>query len=441
MQKPQSPRLAATALISAVLDARGTLSEADESLPAGAAGSDPRDAAFARHLAYGVLRWLSALEWLAGELLDRPLKPRDRDIHRLILVGLFELWKGGSAEHAAVNETADCARMAGKPWAVGLINAVLRRFQREREALLEKLGERSERFAHPEWLIERLKADWPEDWQAILEANNRPAGLWLRVNRTRSTLKQLEHLFGDAGLEAHRHPHAPDALEVRPAAPVEQLPGLEEGLWSVQDPAAQLAPQWLDPEPGQRVLDACAAPGGKACHFLEAFPDIRLTALDRSESRLRRLIDSAGRLGHAASGRLAIIAGDALHPETWWDGTPFDRILLDAPCTSTGVIRRHPEIKWLRGAAQVEDAAKMQARLLRSLWPLLKAGGILVYCTCSVLGDENSEQTRRFLEFHADARREPREADYGRPSGAGRQILPGEADMDGFFYARLRKLA
>jgi 16S rRNA (cytosine967-C5)-methyltransferase len=222
---------------------------------------------------------------------------------------------------------------------------------------------------------------------------------------------------------------------------VAQLPGFTEGLWSVQDPAAQLAAAWLDPQPGQRLLDACAAPGGKTCHLLESAPGARVTALDRSQARLARLRENVDRLGLAGPDRLTVIAGDGLHPDAWWNGVPFDRILLDAPCSATGVIRRHPEIKWLRSPEQVEEAVALQAGLLRSLWPLLKAGGILVYATCSVLGDENSEQISRFLQVHGDARPEPREVPYGQPSGAGRQILPGEADMDGFFNARLRKLA
>lgn len=441
MTQAASPRLAAAESIAVVLKRWVNLSEAeDESAPDTATG-DPRDAAFARHLAYGVLRWLGALEWLAGELLDRPLKARDRDIHHLILIGLFELWKGGPGEHAAVNETAECARMAGKPWAVGVVNAVLRRFQRERDELLKRLDECIERFAHPDWLVEHIRADWPEDWRQILEANNRQAGLWLRANRARSSVTQLEKALIEAGFEARRHPYAPDAVEVRPAAQVAQLPGFTKGSWSVQDPAAQLAAAWLDAQPGQRLLDACAAPGGKTCHLLESAPDARVTALDRSMPRLARLRENVDRLGLAGPDRLAVIVGDGLHPDTWWNGVPFDRILLDAPCSATGVIRRHPEIKWLRSPEQVEEAVALQAGLLRSLWPLLKAGGILVYATCSVLGDENSEQISRFLENHGDAQPEPREVPYGRPSGAGRQILPGEADMDGFFYARLRKLA
>lgn len=436
------PRWQAVRVISAVLDRAGSLAEAGEHNVESDGDSDPRDAAFARHLAYGVLRWLNALEWLAGALLDHPLKRRDLDIHRLILVGLFELWKGDSAQHAAINETAECARVAGKPWAVGLVNAVLRRFQRERSEWLRRLESRPERFAHPEWLVERIRSDWPDDWESILEANNRQAGLWLRVNRTRADVRGTTEEFEAAGFETRRQPHAQHALEVIPPAPVEQLPGFADGSWSVQDPAAQLATDWLDPQPGQRVLDACAAPGGKTCHILEAVQDVQVVALDRSPRRLDRLQENAQRLGLWHSERLDAVCADASQAEAWWDGEPFDRILLDAPCTATGVIRRHPEIKWLRTPVQLEEAVALQASLLKSLWPLLKPGGILVYATCSILRDENNQQIRHFVEYSGELRPQPRpearQLAYGRESGEGRQVLPGEADMDGFFYARLR---
>jgi 16S rRNA (cytosine967-C5)-methyltransferase len=435
-----NPRQLALDAVSRVLDRQTGLSE-DEQLRTDPSGkSHPRDAAFATHLAYGVLRWLGALEWLAGELLDRPLKRRDRDIQRLILIGLFELWKGENGEHAAVNETAECARLVGKPWAVGLINAVLRRFQREQDDFLNRLSEQPARFAHPTWLADRIRADWPRDWQSILEANNRHAGLWLRVNRSRITIGDFRNALIRSGHEAGDHPFAPDAIEVRPPAPVEQLPGFHEGHFSVQDPAAQLAAQWMDTQPGHLVLDACAAPGGKTCHILECAPDARVVALDRSASRMQRLEENARRLGLADPARLTTLTADALQPETWWDGVPFDRILLDAPCSATGVIRRHPEIKWLRSPEQVSEAAALQAGLLRSLWPLLRAGGMLVYATCSVLRDENSEQISRFIEFHGDAHPEAPEVPYGVPCTTGRQILPAEADMDGFFYARVRRM-
>jgi 16S rRNA (cytosine967-C5)-methyltransferase len=427
--------------IADVLDDAESLAEADSLKLDQEEAVDPRDAAFARHLAYGVLRWLTALEWLADQFLDRPLKRRDRDIRRLILVGLFELWKGESGAHAAVNETAECARRAGKPWAVGLINAVLRRFQREQATWLERLESRSERYAHPEWFIQKIQADWPQQWREVLDANNRQAGLWLRVNPGRASVESVSKALEQGGFETRAHPHAPHAVEVMPPAPVERLPGFVEGWWSVQDPAAQLASEWLDVEGNHRVLDACAAPGGKTCHILEAAPQASVLAVDRSETRLSRLFENAERLGLATQGRLEVRAGDVLDAGTWKDGERFDRILLDAPCTATGVIRRHPEIKWLRSPEQVEEAVQLQSGLLEQLWPLLEPGGILVYATCSVLGDENSRQIRRFMDGHGDARLEVRQLPYGASSDSGCQILPGTDDMDGFFYARLHKNA
>jgi len=400
---------------------------------------ESRDKSFSRHLAYGVLRWFGALDWLASHLLKRPLKARDHDIHVLILIGLFQLWKDESTEYAAVNETAECARRLGKPWAVGLINALLRRFQREKVQWLERLDQQVDRYAHPEWLVNAIQADWPEEWKAILEANNQQAGMWLRINRARAEPETVSNQLRQAGFETRQHQQANDAIEVIPPAPVSRLPGFSEGLWSVQDPAAQLASDWLEAQPGQRILDACAAPGGKTCHILEGTPDTCIVALDRSSARLERLKENAARLGYSESERLKVIAAEAQNVDDWWDQVAFDRILLDAPCTTTGVIRRHPEIKWIRTPEQVEESVKAQAGLLQSLWPLLKPGGILVYATCSVLRVENSEQTSHFIENHPDAEPLPLETGYGRRAGHGCQILPGEFNMDGFYYARFRK--
>ena len=436
MKRPAAgnPRQAAIELLAGVLEQGQNLSEARVR----AEPEDARDRAFARHLAYGVLRWLGALEWIAAGLLQRPLKSRDRDVHHLVLIGLYQLWQEDSAEHAAVNETAEAARTLGKPWAVGLVNAVLRRFQRERADWLKRLEQRDERYAHPGWLLQRLREDWPDDWEAIATANNEPAPLWLRVAPV-ANRADLEVRLQAAGFGLEPHPHAPEALAVRPAAAAEQLPGFTEGLLSVQDPAAQLAARLLQAAPGQRVLDACAAPGGKACHLLELLPDIELTALDRSAERLGRVRENLERLGLADRPGVRVQAGDAAEPGAWWDGRPFARILLDAPCTATGVIRRHPEIKWLRTPQQAADAVRLQARLLERLWPLLEAGGILLYATCSVLKDENSRQIEQFVAARPEAACDCLSAGWGRESGGGRQVLPGEHGMDGFFYARLRK--
>jgi 16S rRNA (cytosine967-C5)-methyltransferase len=434
-QANNNPRLATVHTLANVLDRNLNLSDGDTS----ATLADPRDRALSKHLSYGVLRWLGSLEWIAGKLLSRPLKSRDKDVNRLIWIGLLQLWKDGGAEHAAVNETAECARSLGKPWAVGLVNAVLRRFQREQEKLVASLIDSPMRFAHPPWLLAQLQLDWPDEWPAIVAENNCAAALWLRINRAHPEQGEITRRLEEAGFSVTLHPFAPDALSISPAAAVSDIPGFRDGVLSVQDPAAQLAVDLLSLETGHRVLDACAAPGGKTCHILERYPALDLTAVELSETRLQRIRENTDRLGLEAANHLHLVTADATATDSWWDGQPFDRILLDSPCTATGVIRRHPEIKWLRSTQQVDDAVRLQERLLARLWPLLKPGGILVYATCSVLNRENGDQINHFLFAHDDAEAVPIDQPWGRESGCGRQILPGEAGMDGFFYACLHK--
>ena len=396
---------------------------------------DSRDSALARNLAYGVLRWLSALEWLAGELLSKPLKRREIEVQRLLLLGLQQLWHDQTASHAAVNETAECARLLGKPWAVGLINAVLRRFQREQAFFLNKLQQSPNRFAHPAWLFQEIQTDWPGQWRDIIEANNQQAPLWLRINRQKADESKLRQELTNAGFEVEDHVFAADAICISPAAPVVKIPGFDKGWLSVQDPAAQLARDLLNPRSGERILDACAAPGGKTAHVLESCKDIDLTVLDKQSRRMGQVKENLDRLGLRANTQVA----DATDTEAWWDGRKFNSILLDAPCSATGVIRRHPEIKWLRSSAQVDTVVRIQADLLVALWPLLEPGGLLVYATCSILARENGQQIQQFLEQNPDAELVEPDVEWGTASPFGRQILPGEARMDGFFYAVLRK--
>ena len=429
----QNPRLAALKALSEVLDLNRNLAESE----ALSQIRDSRDNAFARHLTYGVLRWLTALEWLAGQLLTKPVKKRERDVQRLLLLGLQQLWHDQTASHAAVNETAECARLLGKPWAVGLINAVLRRFQREQEQLLGKLGQVPQRFAHPDWMLKEIQQDWPGNWQSIVDANNKQAPLWLRINRQRADESVLRQDLKTAGFEIADHPYASDAISISPPAAVGKIPDFERGWLSVQDPAAQLARDLLDPQDGERILDACAAPGGKTAHLLESCPGIELTVLDRQEQRVEQIQQTLNRLGLTAD----TLVADATAVESWWKGEKFHKILLDAPCSATGVIRRHPEIKWLRSREQVEAAVQLQAGLLTALWPLLETGGILVYATCSIFDRENNQQIHRFLEQHTDAVAEKPAVEWGVARPHGRQIMPGAARMDGFFYAVLRKTA
>jgi 16S rRNA (cytosine967-C5)-methyltransferase len=428
---PANARLTAINAIAAVLDDKQSLSDHFQ------AGSSmaPRDQAFARHLSYGVLRWLAPLEWLTDQLLNKPLKRKERDIRRLVMMGIYQLWKDETAEHAAVHATSECARQLGKPWAVGLINALLRRFQREQSDFLAQLSKQNEQFAHPLWILEQLQQDWPDQWQEIVAQNNIHADLWLRLNRNRVEMDQYQADIAEQEFTTSTHAQAVDAICVKPAVAVQKLPGFEAGLVSVQDPAAQLAADFIHPQAGERILDACSAPGGKACHLLERQPDIKLLALDRDPERLTMIRENLDRLGLDCE----LKAADASQPETWWDGTLFDKILLDAPCSTTGVIRRHPDIKYLRDSSQVHNAVKAQKALLEALWPLLNTGGMLVYATCSILKSENHEQVHGFLSRHADANIITATQPSDSPGLPGRQILPGEDGMDGFYYALIRK--
>ncbi|MEX2126500.1 MAG: 16S rRNA (cytosine(967)-C(5))-methyltransferase RsmB [Woeseia sp.] len=432
----------------------------DDALSDADARTAVADRPLLRMLSYGTLRTHWRLKSFAEALLDRPLKPRDSVIDSLIAVGLFQLSESRIPDHAAVSLTVDAARRLRRPKYAPVINAVLRNFRRERLMDRDPPDEES-RFNHPAWLIERLKADWPEHWRQILQANNARAPMWLRVNRTRTTAG--EYL---AELERPGMPVRENAAERgRPATlagfdqairlaepePVTELPGFAAGLVSVQDAAAQLAAPWLLMDGGRRILDACAAPGGKAAHLLElSGPGASLTALDLDAGRLARVGDNLGRLGLSAT----LKAADASKPDEWWDGELFDRILLDAPCSATGVIRRHPDIKLLRREADIEQSARLQLSLLSALWPLLAAGGRLLYVTCSVLAEENEAVVGEFLRQGTAADEEQvlpnynirdlmcrKKCGYQILPGIIPGLIPGDQDLDGFYFACLRKQA
>lgn len=407
-------------------------------LPHALAGIEAqRERAFAQSLVFGALRSWPRLDALLALLLEHPLANRDQDVLVALALGLHQLMETRVPDHAAVDQTVRLVRRLGKPWAGGLANAVLRRFIRERGALIGRVMTIPRaRHQHPDWLLERLRASWPKDWATIAQRNNRHPPMTLRINARRCARPAYLRLLRDAGLSARQGLHSPYAVVLERAIDVERLPGFAEGLVSVQDEAAQLAAAVLAAEPGQRVLDACAAPGGKTAHLLEACSgDITLTALDRSPQRLERLHENLGRLGLEAR----CVQGDATTPAGWYDGTPYQRILLDAPCSATGVIRRHPDIKVLRGPDEVAQAVARQGALLDALWPLLASGGALLYATCSVLPEENDLQIEAFLARTNDARAVRIAARWGRAVRFGRQILPDEENMDGFYYALLAK--
>jgi len=400
--------------------------------------SDARQRALIQELVYGTLRWFYRLDALLQQLLQKPLKQRDADVRCLLLTGLYQLTQLAMPQRVAVNETVQATEALKKTWARGLVNAVLRNYQRRAGSLaVAEEADAEVKFAHPAWFIGRLQTDWPNDWEAILTANNERPPFSLRVNQRRVTRDEYLDGLNARSIEAQPLPYVETGLMLKKPVPVEKLPGFSEGVVSVQDGAAQLAAGLLALAPGLRVLDACAAPGGKTAHILEAEPELNgLTAIDINERRLQRIEENLLRLSLHAD----LQQGDAAEPAAWWDGRPYDRILLDVPCSATGVIRRHPDIKLLRKPGDVATLVTRQERLLQALWPLLVPGGMLLYSTCSVLFDENSGQVARFLERQADAAEVSINAAWGRGCQQGRQLLPGEDEMDGFFFACLQKL-
>ncbi len=388
-----------------------------------AAVSGP-DRATLQWLVLGTLREYLLLQKLAGLLLRKAWREEDQDLGFLLHLAFYELRHGQRPAFAVVNDWVGMAEHVDKVWAKGLLNAVLRRFLREQSDLEAQIEDAN--LGHPAWLAARLKAAYPEAWPAIAAANNRPAPLWLRVNPTRVSPEDYGQALQAQGLRSRGVDWSAAALCLPESIPVATLPGWEEGWVAVQDAAAQMAAHILAPDPEERVLDACAAPGGKTAH-LWALGARRLDALDRSAERLQKLREALFRQGAIAHLQVA----DASEPETWWNGEPYDAILLDAPCTGIGVIRRHPDIRLRRQPEDVQTVVVQQKRLLDALWTCLRPGGRLLYATCSILPEENLLQIRAFLERHEDARQQ------AHPLTG--QRLPGQDDMDGFYYALLVK--
>lgn len=431
-----NPRLAASKALTPVLQGKASLAS---TLPQQLAQVEETDRKLVQELALGTARWQPRLELLLNKLLAKPLKASDKDIEALLYIGLYQLLYMRVPAHAAINETVNCVNNLKKSWAKGLINAVLRRCQRESEAIFTSLANDPVAFtAHPRWLQKRLKRDWPNDWQAICEANNIHPPMTLRVNTRHTTRDHYLTLLAEADIQAINCLYSPEGIQLVDPCPVEQLPYFAEGWISVQDEAAQLAAHLLELKPQQRVLDACCAPGGKTCHILELQPALtEVVAIDAEANRLTRVTENLQRLNLQATLKVA----DGRNIADWWDNKPFERILLDAPCSATGVIRRHSDIKLTRQAADITPLATLQQELLSSIWPTLAVGGILVYATCSVLPEENTENIRTFLANHPNAR----ELDIGNQWGIkqphGRQLLPQINGHDGFYYAKLIKIA
>lgn len=428
----KSARAVAAEVLADILQRRGSLSAL---LPTALTQVPEQERALLQQLCYGTCRFLPSLQAYCQALLHKPIATHDQDIKGLLLLGLYQLEHSRIPEHAIISQTVEAAEDLNKPWTKSLINGVLRSFQRDKNAL--NIGNQPEvRFNHPQWLIDRLKGAWPDNWEAILEQNNHQAPMTLRVNTISVSCETYLAQLADAGISAHAGKLSPAAITLDSACDVTLLPGFSDGMVSVQDEAAQLAAYLLDLAPDQKVLDACAAPGGKTCHILETEPRIaELTALDQSEVRLKRVHENLARLDLSAN----TIAADAASPE-WWNGEPFDRILVDAPCSATGVIRRHPDIKYLRLNSDINQLAKLQERIVRNLWTMLKPGGKLVYATCSVLPAENEKLVKKLLKKLSDAQEIKITADWGIERPFGRQFFPQLQGHDGFYYAVLEKL-
>jgi 16S rRNA (cytosine967-C5)-methyltransferase len=417
-----------------------------EELPKQQLKATAKDKGLLQELCYGVLRYLPELEYDVRLLMQKPLIGKQRLFHFLILVGIYQFKYTRIPDHATVGETVAAAQSLKNKRLKGLINGVLRNFQRQQaESSTKAQASLADpiKYNHPGWFIKKIRAAYPNNWQSILSANQNKPPMWLRVNQQHHSVAQYIALLEQAEIEVAYTDSFSGAIQLKKAQDVNNLPGFAQGFVSVQDGAAQQAALILNSKAGDSVLDCCAAPGGKTCHILEITPNIKqMTAIDIEQQRLVRVTENLARLNLNAK----VIAGDAGDPQAWWDKQLFDRILLDAPCSGTGVIRRHPDIKWLRKASDIATLTQLQRQIISSIWPLVKPGGILVYATCSILPEENSEQIQHFLANNQDAElvsivQKPKQA----VATIGWQILPNESlsesSMDGFYYAKIKKLA
>ncbi|MEP5567838.1 MAG: 16S rRNA (cytosine(967)-C(5))-methyltransferase RsmB [Halioglobus sp.] len=425
-------RAAAARVIAEVLAGKSL----NQALPPALEKVPPRDKGLLQQLCYGTLRQAPRLEALLSQLLDKPLRDKDRDVHSLLLCGLYQIEDTRIPDHAAVSATVAATRALKKPWAKGLSNAVLRRFLREREALAANV-KGAALSAHPQWLFDEIAKQWPAQAASVIEANNAQPPMTLRINASRGSRESYLTRLQDAGIEAHAGELSPQAIYLQAPRDVTELPGFEAGDVSVQDEAAQMAALLLEAQPGERILDACAAPGGKSCHTLELQPELgELVAMDLDPLRLERVEQNLERLNLQAM----VVAGDGANPPTSLSPDSFDRILVDAPCSASGVIRRHPDVKSLRREEDIASFAQQQQAILQGLWPLLKTGGRLLYATCSILDGENSATVNRFLVDTENAKRVQPELGWGEVASAGHQLLPTIDGPDGLFYALIEKL-
>lgn len=400
--------------------------------------SEHPEAALVQELSFGVVRWFHTLDSTLRKHIGKPLKKKDYDIYALLLIALYQLEFARKPDYAVVSESVKAVKALRKKWASSLVNGVLRQYCRKGTGLSKDSEE--EAYVHPSWLIDMIREAWPAHWQSILQANNQRPNMYLRVNGKKTSPKDYQSMLSEVGLKAVTIPQCPDALLLEKPAPVHRLPCFASGYVSVQSLSAQLAADFLSLNPGLRVLDACAAPGGKTCHILEREQDLVCIALDVDASRLEKVKENCSRLELEAE----CVAADFCALDTWWDGEVFDRILLDAPCSATGVIKRHPDIKLLKDREDIYKLCQAQQKMLAEAWQILKPGGHLLYATCSLLPCENDEQIKAFVEKHPDARIEPIKSSIGMQTDFGLQLLPGvdeteHLEFDGFYYAKLIK--
>ncbi|MDG2035177.1 MAG: 16S rRNA (cytosine(967)-C(5))-methyltransferase RsmB [Pseudomonadales bacterium] len=397
-----------------------------------------KDRAFYRELCFGTLRHFHRLDAQLKPLLKKPFSKKDADIHALLLIGLYQLLYLRTPDHAAISASVDAAKKLKKQWASGLVNAVLRNFLRQ-QAEPDKVKALSQAadLSHPKWLLNKIQKDWPNNWQPLIDYNNAAPPMSLRVNLNKNSRADFQQQLADAGIETIPDPHSDSGLRLNQAVAVSALPDFDQGAVSVQDLGAQLAATLLNVDDSMQVLDACAAPGGKTVHILESAPKCQLTSIDSSSERFLRVKENLARYGFSAN----CIAADAGATDLWWDEQMFDRILLDAPCSGTGIISHHPDIKLIRRSSDLAQFAEQQKTLLTQLWPLLKDGGQLLYCTCSIMPEENAAVIDWFLNQMQNANAEIIDAQWGVISGSGHQLLPNKGKNGGFFYARLSKSA
>lgn len=387
-----------------------------------------RDRGLVQELCFGVSRWFHRYNPIVQQLLTKPCKPKDADIHALLLLGIYQIEQMRIPDHAALSDTVEACRDLKKDWATKLVNGVLRNYLRQKDTLVS-----NNLTSHPKWIEKSLRTSWPEHASNILDANNQHPPLSLRLAPWIDKQNYLK-LLKDGGIDATEGHIARQSICLNKPIDVTSLPGFNVGDISVQDEAAQLAGELLPIKDGQRILDCCCAPGGKTLHLLQT-AKVEMLAVDADAKRLTRVQENLDR----AQQKATLICGDAAAPSTWRDNKPFDHILLDAPCSATGVIRRHPDIKLLRKPADIAKLAQLQGEILAAMWALLAKDGYLLYATCSVMPEENVQVIEKFLAKTPDAHAKKIQATWGLEQSVGRQILPGQHNSDGFYYCLLKK--